>query len=57
VEHALELQATDFGLQPLGVVVDVARGRFVALAFRELQELGGIRNPLGRPLDFARIGL
>ena len=50
-EHPLELETADVGLQSRRFGLDVPRGGFVVLAFCELQQLGGIGNPLGRLVD------
>jgi hypothetical protein len=56
VKHALQLETSHVGFESLRVSVDVARGRFVALALRELEQLRGIRNALGSAVDFPRVG-
>jgi hypothetical protein len=56
MEHALQLEAPDIGLETLRVVVDITCSRFVALAFRELEKLCCVRYALGGALDLARIG-
>jgi hypothetical protein len=56
MEHALQLEAPDLGLQLLRVLVDVLGGGLVALALGKLQQLAGIRDALGRAVDLAGIG-
>jgi hypothetical protein len=56
MEHALQFEAPDLGLQLLRVLVDVLGGRLVALDLGKLQELAGIRDALGGAVDLAGIG-
>ena len=55
MEHALQLEAPYIGFQTLRVLVDVARGRFVTLAFRKLEKLRGVRYAFGGALDLAGV--
>jgi len=55
-EHALELEAADLGIQPQGVLLDVAGGRLVALALGELQELRRIVDALGGAINLPDLG-
>jgi hypothetical protein len=57
VKHPLELEAAHFALEPLRVLIDVARRCLVAFGLRELEELGGIRDSFGGALDLAGVGL
>jgi hypothetical protein len=56
MEHALQFEAPDLGFQALRVLVDILGGGLVALTFRELQELAGVRDPLGGAVDLTGIG-
>ena len=56
MEHALQLETAHFGFETLCVAVDIARGSFVALAFREFEKLRCVRYSLGGALDLARVG-
>jgi hypothetical protein len=56
MKHALQLEAPDVGFESLRVIINIACGRLVALAFRELEKLRGVRDPLGGTVDFASIG-
>jgi hypothetical protein len=51
IEHPLELETPDIRLQGLGVRFDCSCGLFVVLAFRQLQQLGGVRDSLAGPVD------
>ena len=51
-EHPLELETADVGLEGRRFGLDIPRGGFVVLAFGELQQLGGVGNPLGGLVDF-----
>jgi hypothetical protein len=55
-EHALELEAADLALEPLGIPADVLGGGLIALPLGELQELRRIGNTLGRAIDFGDVG-
>jgi hypothetical protein len=55
MEHALQLEAPHIGFETLRVLVDVTRGRFVALAFRKLEKLRRVRYAFGSALDLARV--
>jgi hypothetical protein len=50
-EHALELEAAHVRFEALCIGLDVARGSLVAFAFRQRQQLGGIRDPLRCAVD------
>jgi hypothetical protein len=56
VEHALQFEAAHISLETLRIAIDIARGCFVALAFRELEKLRCVRYALGGALDLARVG-
>jgi hypothetical protein len=56
MKHALQLQAPDVGFESLRVVINIARGRLVTLAFRKFEKLGGVRDTLGGTVDFDSIG-
>jgi hypothetical protein len=55
-EHPLELETAYVGLERLGFGLDVARGSLVVLAFRQLQQLGSVRDALGCAVDFLDSG-
>jgi len=56
MKHASQFEAANVGLEPLGVIVDIARGGFVALAFRQLEKLRRIGDSLSGAFDLACIG-
>jgi len=56
MEHALQLETTNFALQTLRVRVDVASRTLIALTLGELQELGGVRNPFAGAVDLFGVG-
>jgi len=45
-EHSLELETANVRLEGWRFGFDVPRSRFVVLAFGELQQLGGVGDPL-----------
>jgi hypothetical protein len=51
VKHALELEPAHVGLERLRVALDVAGGGLVVLALCEIEQLRGVRDALGGPLD------
>jgi hypothetical protein len=55
VEHPLELEAADAGLEGLRFALYVARGSLIAFTFRQLEQLGGIRNSLRGTVDLLDI--
>jgi hypothetical protein len=55
-EHTLELEAADFGLEPLGVRLDVPGGRLIALALGQIQQLRRIVDTLGGAVDVGDLG-
>ena len=56
MKHALQLEASDFGLEALGVFVDVAGGGLVTFAFGEIEELGGVGDSLGGAVELFGVG-
>src|SRR5262250_1303916 len=52
-EHAPELEVTHLRLQALCVALDVARRGLIALAGGELEQLAGLADALGGPVDLA----
>src|SRR5918995_3019519 len=46
MEHPLELEAADLVFEHLCLTLDVLCGRCIVLAFREVEQLGGIGNSL-----------
>jgi hypothetical protein len=54
-EHALQLQAADVALEPLGIPPDILRGPLIALPLGELQELRRIGDALGGAIDFGDV--
>jgi hypothetical protein len=55
-EHALQLEAADFALEPLGVPPDVLGGRLIALPLGQFQELRRVGDALGRAVDLRDVG-
>jgi hypothetical protein len=55
-EHAFELEPAHLAFEPLGIAPDVLGGGLVTLALRQLQELRGIGDVLGRAIDFRDVG-
>jgi hypothetical protein len=55
-EHALQLEVTDLVLEGCGIALDGARGGFVVLAFRQLQQLLGIGDALGAGVELGELG-
>jgi hypothetical protein len=56
VEHALQLEAPYPALEPRGIALDVLRGGLVLFALGELEELCGIRDGLGCPIQLPKLG-
>jgi hypothetical protein len=56
VKHPLQLETPHVGFEPLRIGVNVASGCFVALALRELEQLGGVRYALRGAVDLDRVG-
>src|SRR6185437_9097680 len=54
-KHALELEAANLALEPLGVALDIAGGGLIALPLGELEELGRIADSLGGALDLRHV--
>jgi len=54
-EHALELQPPHAGLELGGVAFDVARGGFIVLAFRQIEQLRGIADRGVGAIEFANL--
>jgi hypothetical protein len=55
VEHPFELETADTGLERLSFALYIARRAFIALALRQLEQLGGIRYALRRTVDLLDI--
>ena len=56
MEHTLQLEAAHIGLEALRVAIDIACGRLVALALRELEKLRCIRYAFGGAIDLTGVG-
>jgi hypothetical protein len=56
VKHALQFEAPNLGFESLRVVINVARGGFIALAFSKLEKLRGVGYPFGGAVDLASVG-
>jgi hypothetical protein len=55
-KHAFELEASHFAFESLRIAIDVASSGLVILAFRELEEFCGVRNPFGRAVELDSVG-
>jgi hypothetical protein len=55
VEHALQLELAHAPLEPRGIFLDVRGRTRVVFAFRELQELRGVGDGLGRPVQLLEL--
>jgi hypothetical protein len=56
IEHALQLEAAHACFEPDSLTLDILRGALVVFAFRELQELRGIGDRLGRAVQLGELG-
>jgi hypothetical protein len=56
VEHPLQLEASHLAFEFLRIGIDIARGALVAFAFRELEQLCGIRDALRGAVELAGFG-
>jgi len=55
-EHALELEPAHAVFQTERILLDVARGGFVVLAFGQLEQLGGVGDGFGGAVDGVELG-
>jgi hypothetical protein len=55
-EHALQLEVTDLVLEGGRIALDVTRGGFVVLAFRQLEQLFGIGDAFGGGVELGQLG-
>jgi hypothetical protein len=56
MEHALQFELAYARFEPVGILLDFGGGGGVVLAFSELEQFGGVRDPFGRGVDFFELG-
>jgi hypothetical protein len=55
-EHPLELETAHVRLEMHSLGLDIPGGGLVVFTFRQVEELGGLRDALGRLVDFLNGG-